>query len=124
MELTRPVLESLFFANEVALTDKITGSSGFADNFQARGPKDDQGRSLRDLNLETRTFEYPLSYLVYSDAIEALPGEVKRYLFDGIRRVLSGELQDAAFSHLDAQARAAITAILRATKPDILAEGG
>jgi hypothetical protein len=123
-ELTRPVLESLFFANEVALTDRITGSSGFADNFQDRGPKDNQGRSLRDLNLETRTFEYPLSYLVYSEAIEALPGEVKRYLFDGIRRVLSGELQDDAFSHLDTQTREAIIAILRATKPDILAEGG
>ncbi len=122
-ELTRPVLESLFFANEVALADRITGSSGFADNFQARGPTDNQGRSLRDLNLETRTFTYPLSYLVYSDAIEALPGEVKRYLFDGIRRVLSGELQDAAFSHLDAQAREAISAILRATKPEILGEG-
>lgn len=123
-ELTRPLLESLFFVHEVALVDTITGSSAFADNFQARGPQDSQGRSLRDLNLATRIFEYPLSYLVYSDAVKALPQTVKAHLFNDIRRVLSGELQDAAFAHLDSGKREAITSILRETKPEILAQGG
>jgi hypothetical protein len=123
-ELTRPLLESLFFVHEVALVDTITGSSGFADNFQARGPQDSQGRSLRDLNLATRIFEYPLSYLVYSEAVNALPQPVKAHLYNDIRRVLLGELQDAAFAHLDSGMREAITSILRETKPEILAQGG
>ena len=119
-DLTRPLLESLFMANEVALTDTITGTSGFSDTFQALGPKDSQGRSLRDLNLETRTFEYPLSYLVYSDAFNALPAPVLEHLFDSIRRVLAGESNEPAFAHLSAGDRAAITAILRDTKPEML----
>ena len=118
--LTRPLLESLFFANEVPLTDTITGSSGFTDYFQALGPTDSAGRSLREFDLQTRTFKYPLSYLVYSEAIDALPAVVKDFLFRDIRRVLSGEWQDPAFNHLTDQDRAAITEILRETKPQIL----
>lgn len=119
-ELTRPVLRSLFMADEVTLTDTITGTSGFSARFQARGPRDAEGRSLRELDLQTRTFKYPLSYLVYSAAVDALPLPVRDYLYGRIRQVLEGQSSDGSFAHLDATDRAAITAILRDTKPEIL----
>ena len=120
-QMTRPLLQSLFMAHEVPLTDKVTGSSGYTDYFQGLGPFDGQGRSLRQLNLTTRTFEYPLSFLVYSEAIEALPDPVRTTLFSQIRQVLDGEIQDAAFAHLTPALRQAITAILMDTMPAILA---
>lgn len=121
VQMTRPLLESLFMAHEVPLTDKVAGTSGYTDYFQGLGPFDSEQRSLRQLNLTTRTFEYPLSYLVYSDAIAALPDPVRTTLFSQIRQVLAGEIQDAAFAHLTPELRQAITAILTDTMPAILA---
>ena len=53
---------------------RVGASSAFAKEFAARGPRDSKGRSLRDLDLTTRIFRYPCSYLVYSDSFAALPG--------------------------------------------------
>lgn len=118
-ELTQPLLESLFMVHEVALTDPVAGTSGFTDYFQALGPHDGAGRSLRQLDLATRTFRYPFSYLVYSDAFAALPAPVLSHLYRRIRDVLVGNDASGAFSRLAAADREAITAILRDTKPEI-----
>jgi len=117
--LTRPLLESLFMVNEAALTDPVTGTSGFTDYFQGLGPMDGQGRSLRQLDLQTRTFRYPLSYLIYSDAFNALPSPVKTRLYSEIRQVLDGEYADPLFTNLDKSLLSDITGILQATKPEI-----
>ena len=45
----------------------------FQKKFAERGPRDAKGRSLRDLNLKTRLFEYPVSYMIYSEAFDNLP---------------------------------------------------
>jgi hypothetical protein len=119
-DMTRPLLESLFMVHEVPLTDPVKGTSGFTAYFQTLGPKDSDGRSLRELDLETRTFRYPLSYLVYSDAFNALPQPVLATLHVSMRRILAGEMAADAFSHLTRDDRAAISAILRDTKPEVL----
>ena len=72
-----------------------------------------------ELDLQTRTFKYPVSYLVYSDAFNVLPAEVKRYLYSRIRQILEGSDQDPAFSQLDRESLVAAAAILRDTKPEI-----
>ncbi len=118
-EFVNPLVESLFMLHEVPLTDVVTGSSGFTDYFQSLGPKDSEGRSLRELDLRNRTFKYPLSYLIYSDAIAALPEKVKSFLYKKIRLVLAGEAGDEVFGALSERDREAITAILRDTKPEI-----
>lgn len=118
--MIQPLLESLFMVHEVALTDTVEGTSGFAAHFQGLGPNDGQGRSLRQLDLETRTFKYPLSYLVYSEAIDGLPDPVRDRLYQRIRQVLAGEEDDPVFSTVSAADRAAITGILQDTKPEIL----
>jgi len=97
----------------------VTGTSGFTDYFQGLGPMDGQGRSLRQLDLQTRTFRYPLSYLIYSDAFNALPSPVKTRLYSEIRQVLDGEYADPLFANLDKSLLSDITGILQATKPEI-----
>ena len=118
-EFVTPLVESLFMLHEVPLTDTVVGSSGFTEYFQSLGPEDSEGRSLRELDLKKRTFKYPLSYLIYSDAIAALPEKVKKFLYQKIRLILAGEANEEVFSALSETDRAAITAILRDTKAEI-----
>jgi len=110
------LLDYLLFTGEVRLTDPIQGTSGFARQFTARGPRDRQGRSLRDLDLTTRLLKYPCSYLIYSDAFDHLPAPVREYVYKRLWEVLTGKDQSAAFAHLTATDRAAILRILRETK--------
>jgi hypothetical protein len=64
----------MLFAGEAPLKDAVEGVSSFTRTFPQRGPRDRRGRSLRDFDLRARLFRYPLSYMVYSAAFDALPG--------------------------------------------------
>jgi len=112
-----PIVRSMLFVNETQLTDPVEGTSTFAAEFMSRGPRDSRGRSLRDLDLKHRLLRYPLSYLVYSKSFDALPGELKAYVYRRFREVLSGEDKSPDFAHLSAEDRKAILEILHDTKP-------
>lgn len=105
---------------------RVEGTSTFAEDFTARGPFDDAGRSLRDFSLDGRLFEYPLSFLIYSEAWDALPDVVRDAGYGQMLGILRGG-DDPDFPLLDASARKAILEILVATKPDfadfVLSEG-
>jgi hypothetical protein len=118
--LVRPLLDSLFMAHEAPLTDKVEGTSGFREYFEQQGPRDAESRSLRELDLESRTFRLPLSYLIYSDAIKALPDPVRTRLFAQVRAVLQQENAAVDYPHLNADQRSAIVAILQETMPELL----
>src|SRR6185295_8248649 len=75
------LLEYLLFRNEPVLKGTVKGTSGFAGQFERGGPRDSKGRSLRQLDLQTRLMRYPCSYLIYSTAFDALPREMKTYLW-------------------------------------------
>jgi len=114
-----PLVRGMFFVNEAPLTDTIRGVSGFAAEFEKSGVRDHKGRSLKDLDLHRRFLRYPLSYLIYSEAFDALPDPAKNYFYERARKILSGG--DAAdFGHLSAEDRAAILEILEDTKPDFV----
>ena len=113
------LVEGLLFANEAPITESISGTSTFAESFSQHGPRDDQGRSLRDFDLQRRTFKYPCSYLIYSPAFDGLPDAVKSYVASRLRDVLTGHVNGENFKHLSADDRVAILEILRATKPDL-----
>jgi hypothetical protein len=114
------LVEGLLFANEAPINEPIAGSSGFAEGFTKRGPRDAQGRSLRDLQLSGRLFKYPCSYLIYSPTFDALPPVIKDYVARRLQEILAGE-NDENYSHLTAADRQAILEILRETKPDLFA---
>lgn len=121
------LVRHLLFVDEVKLTDPISGTSGFADEFPRLGPRDAKGRSLRDFDLKRRIFRYPCSYLIYGEAFDALPKPTKDYVYRRLGEILGGKDQTAEFSHLSREDRGAILEILRETKegfPKTLPEPG
>ena len=114
------LVREMFFVREAPLGGPIAGTSGFADDFAARGPVDSRGRSLRDFDLDSRLFRYPLSFLIYSDAFVALPDLVKVLLYERFRAVLEGDDRSKEFEHLSDADRSAIREILEETKPEYL----
>jgi hypothetical protein len=109
----------LLFTNETPLAAPIVGTSDFAKQFTARGPRDPQGRSLRDFDLQKRIFKYPCSYLIYSEAFDAIPAPAKHYIYRRLFEILSGREQGPEFASLSSQDRRAILEILVATKPGL-----
>jgi hypothetical protein len=97
------------FASEVPLPGPVSGNSGFTADFAKRGPFDSKGRSLRSFELTHRLFRYPLSYMVYSTAFEALSPEIRdklyRRLYDALKAKGAGGAEAIA--------------ILAATKPGL-----
>ncbi len=108
------LLRSMLFADEARLEAPVRGTSGFAAEFAALGPRDASGRSLRDLDMDSRIFRYPCSYLIYSEAFDALPKPALDYFYRRLWEVLTG--LDKNFDGLKKFDRESILNILRATK--------
>jgi len=116
---TEAFLKYLLFTEEAPLTAPISGSSNFAQQFSAQGPKDKQGRSLRDFDLKTRLFKYPCSFLIYSAAFDGLPSALKEKIYRRLWEVLTGRDSGREFAKLSATDRRAILKILVDTKSDL-----
>lgn len=117
-KLTEPLVQAMLFANAAPLTDTVSSTSGFDAWFQAQGPRDRTGRSLRELDLRTRLFKYPLSFLVYSPAFDGLPDYVRSYIYGRFLDILAGRDPSGGFRRLSAPDRQAVMEILTATKPE------
>lgn len=114
-----PVVEYLLFSGEAKLTGPVVGTSKFAKEFAARGPVDSKGRSLRQFDLKTRLFRYPLSYLIYTRQFDGLPERAKEDVYRRLWEVLSGQDRSERFAHLSAGDRKAIIEIVRQTKAEL-----
>ena len=121
--ITEPLVEALLMVGHPDLTDEIRGTSGFAEMFTDQGPYDTEGRTLRELELTERLFQYPVSYLVYSDGFGALPEHARRYVYQRLIAILNGQDTSSTFAHLSADDRQAVLEILRDTKPEFEALG-
>ena len=106
----------MLFADEEPLTAPVKGVSTFTQTFSQRGPRDRQGRGLRDFDLKTRLFRYPLSYMIYSPAFDGMPPTVRERVYQRLYNVLTGKGQSPEFAHLSAEDRTAILEIVRETK--------
>jgi hypothetical protein len=106
----------LLFSEETQLIDPIKGTSGFAEEFAKVGPIDRKGRSLRDLDLNSRLFKHPCSYLIYSPAFDALTGIVKEKIYRRLWDVLTGKVTGKEYAHLSVADRQAIREILIDTR--------
>jgi hypothetical protein len=106
----------MLFADEAKISDPITGVSTFTNTFPARGPRDKHGRSLRDFDLKTRLFRYPLSYMIYSDLFDSLPEVAKQAVYQHLYDALTGKVQGGPLSAEDCRA---VIEILRDTKTNL-----
>jgi hypothetical protein len=116
---TQAFLRYLLFTEEIPLTAPIQGSTEYADWFVQQAPKDRQGRSLRDFDLQTRLFKHPCSYLIYSDAFDSLPDEMKALIYQRLWDILTGKDTSPDFKSLAADNRRAVLQILLETKPGL-----
>jgi hypothetical protein len=112
------LVDYLLFVGEAPMPGGLRGSSGFAEWFSARGPKDAQGRTLHALDLTTRLMRYPLSYTIDSAAFDALPDDIRAEVYRGLARVLVAGDAAPKYAHLTPADRRAVVEILRETRPD------
>ena len=83
-------------ADEAPLAGPIAGSTRFAEVYQALGPRDAEGRSLRQLDLTTKLFKYSASPLIASRSFQSLPDEVKARLTERLDAELTKRADAAA----------------------------
>jgi hypothetical protein len=113
------MLKYMLFADEEPLRAPVKGVSTFTETFPQRGPRDPQGRSLRDFDLKTRLFRYPLSYMIYSAAFDGMPEKVRDRVSLRLYEILTGKDTSKTFAGLAPETRGAILDIVRATKPNL-----
>jgi hypothetical protein len=113
------LLKCLLMVDEFSLEDPVQGSTGFSQKFQDQGPQDRRGRSLYHLDLQTRLFRYPCSYMIYTPSFDALPEAVRHYVAERLWKILEGVDEDPTFRHLELKDRRAIQEVLLETKPDL-----
>jgi hypothetical protein len=116
------LVDTLLFADEEPLTARIAGTSGFTEIFQAKGPADGRGRSLRQLDLERRLLRYPCSFMIYSAAFNALPTEIRQAIYSRVWEILSGQESGARYARLSSDDRRGVAEILSATIRDLPAQ--
>ena len=119
---TDEMVNYMLFGGEEPLPAPVSGVSTFAKTFPARGPRDSRGRSLRDFDLRTRLFRYPLSYMIYDPAFDALPDMAKERVYQRLLEILTGKDGNEAYARLSAGDRRAILEILRETKHGLPAD--
>jgi hypothetical protein len=119
-EAIAELVDYALFADEQPLTAPVRGTSGFAQKFEALGPSDRAGRSLRQLDLERRLSRYPCSYMIYSPAFRALPAVVRQAIYRRMAEILSGADAAPKYARFSEADRRAVQEILRETLTDWL----
>ena len=116
--LVNELAEYLLFVGEVPPSVPLTPRPGFAERLESRVPKDRRGRSFGQLDLVDRLVRYPCSYMIYSEAFNALPPAVKDAVYARMLGILSAEDARRQDAGAGAASRRAVLEILRDTKPD------
>ena len=120
------LIRYLLFVDEFELSGPIRGTSKFVEGFAAKQNSatkfDQRGRTLRELDLNSRLFKYPCSYLIYSAAFDALPAPMMDFVKRRLLEILTSEEAPEGYEQLCDEDRRAVYEILRDTKPAIFAE--
>ncbi|MGA0806468.1 MAG: hypothetical protein ACO3PV_08140, partial [Pseudohongiellaceae bacterium] len=112
------LVDLLLFKEAITLAEPVSGNPEFRAWFESLGPRDASGRSLRELDLDTRLFRHPVSYLAQSRELAALPAFARDYVQRELTAVLQGEKPHAALVAVSAEARLAALALLQQTGVD------
>jgi hypothetical protein len=118
-EAANDLVDYLLFIDEAPLVGPVKSTSGFTERFAKAGPRDAQGRSLRDFDLRRRLFQFPCSYMIYTPAFDAMPSLARDAVYGRMWEVLSGREKQPRYRALSLADRRAIVEILRATKPGL-----
>jgi len=116
--LVNELADYLLYVGEMPPLVQLVPLPGFAEHLEARTPKDRQGRSLAQLDLDRRLMRYPCSYMVYSPAFDGLPRATKDAVYSRMLDILAGHDNRPKYARLSADDRRAVLDILHDTKPD------
>ena len=84
-DILKDAVDYFLFVNEAPIASPVQPGSAFAKSFASSGPRDRHGRSLRELDLQTRLFKYRCSYMIYSPAFDALPADARAAMLARMR---------------------------------------
>jgi len=119
------ILDALLCRDEAAWPSGGIQSDGvFASAYAKTRKPDARGRSLRDLDLQTRLFRYRCSPLIYSQSFATLPRELRDIVLLRLSSGLRAFPPSPSFGHLADAERVAIHEILTQTMPDLPAGWG
>lgn len=108
----------LLFADEPEFPQAgIEGTAAYRSEFLSNRIADSSGKSLKDLNLKERLFNYRCSYMIYSPAFTNLPATIKQPVLEKINAALS-DRSNPDYTYLSGNEKAAILDILKSTHPD------
>lgn len=108
-QTTAALVRYLMMTDEVPLPLPIPAATPFTKTWLAEAKRDSVGRTLRDLDLQTRTFRYAVSPLLLTRMVQDQPRERRWALYRAIR--------DGLDSTKSAQVQETL-AVLAATVPD------
>jgi len=112
-EETERLLEVLLFKDEASLAGvEVGGKSPFRPVFESRGVEGPEGRSLRDLQLDDRLFEYRCSYMIHSQAFADMPKRFRQHVLSELRTILEQPAVDGPYAYIPDEERAEILEIL------------
>jgi len=112
------VLAELLYRDEFPLPAGIVSEGGFAEAF-ARNRRPHEGRSLKDFRLYERLMKYRCSHLIYSDAFQHLPTEMRDLILTRLHGILSAPAGPPEHAHLSGSERRHLLEILTHTLPDL-----
>jgi hypothetical protein len=118
-EAAADLVDYMLFVDEAPLSSPVKGTSGFTEQFVKNGPRDSKGRSLRDFDLQRRLFKYPCSYMIYTEAFDALPAAARDAVYARLAVVLAGRDPAPRYKVLSAADRRAVIEILRETRKNL-----
>ena len=118
--LAAELADYFLFTGEAPPLAPLTPRPGFAATLESKIPKDRRGRSFGQLNMDTRLLQFPCSYMIYTDAFDALPAPVKKTVYRRMIDVLS--TAGSRTTRAQPDDRRAILEILKDTKPGFPAQ--
>jgi hypothetical protein len=116
--LVNELADYLLFLSEQPPSVPLIARHGLAERLAPNAPKDHLGRSLAQLDLTTRLMRYPCSYMVYSEAFDALAAPIKQALYARMVDTLSSPDRRLGDGQVSSADRRSVLEILRETKAD------
>jgi hypothetical protein len=115
-QMAKEVADYMLFVDEARMPSPVEGTSGFQEKFAALGPFDSKGRSLRQFDLKRRMMRYPCSYMIYSAAFDALPGEAKDAIYRRLWSALSSRADRRDVIEILRETKSGLPAYFRAAQ--------
>lgn len=117
--VTQNLVDVLLSKDEAPLPHGIKGIPAFTAAYAQDALASREGKSLRDLSLRRRLYQYRCSPLIYSPMFQSMPSALKNLVYTALADALGAQEAENRYAYLPATERADIRTILQETLPEI-----